>query len=1101
MKKFGIIGTLFVLILFVVFATQSTFKTVKENENDDLIRVALVNEDVGVVHKGVETNFAREFFTLLENDKQATYTTVTRSVAMLGLENNKYDVMIVATKDFSKNISEYDSKDQAAALLEYEVTKNSSRIQYLNSVNLVQMISAKLNQAAIELYTKEVMTALDNMKFNSINNLNLQQDYQKNFTKNVTAPVQQSMVQINNIMNQVNVNNAFVDDFGESVKRFKEMVANTNTKELLQLDTLKRFSEANQKNINSVIATNELIDKLNNLAKTDKATTLQDLYNLLLGNELSLQDIINQMKVDSLNLEIGAKDVENRALKEIVYPLDIYKKLKVEVEKEINSNNTYTFDVSKIDVSNIPVEDQEAYRQKAAEVYGNAVLNSDSFVNKILNSQVFITKILDEIQINQPLKVKDAIELEITNACNVLPYDIKTLPAGVDADEYAAAIRYCQLSEIQKDPSPIADEKIPYVGKVESTFTLDQYETFELKLAKTEDVSVTIINTSTLEEVTYTNKDTAPVISNATDTKIDYTITITTTKPYTYVDGTILPTTYPNFTPMNFEGVIKTYDDQNIKVKETKLSWDITVLDSSIRITSAQQLALDNYHTIQVLSKLYYGDTIKNVVDLADTNGFGTHTYFSDEKVDIEGVKKFRTILHPDNSLISRLEKRIDREELGKEIVMHMLDIYITEVTKQDELVKNYLKTVHEISNLGLNIGSIYNEDGSLKVITVADIVAHPEWYNSSATGTNASIIVRLIEKEVKVTSTVSKYKTFYDNFNTNYIPTIDKLDKDSKQVVTDLNETNQFAIQLNETQIELLKGIGDLDEQVNVQLKEIADVLAEMERLKALAGTATSEVESYQGLVDESKVAFDEITAENETFVDDFVSKYVASKIGGQENEAFYKKFAKPVETSIQNPLQDKNQIVPFFVIFLLSMFALIVAYFFSQMKFKAKADSELEHANTTKSIIETLSILVLASILIGALVSFVTVSLIEMDAKQTIPWIVLIMTTMLTLTVLYYFLLLNAKTIGLIMIAAMMVFYFITNGALGLLLVESSLLSTVQALNPLGLFETPLLQILSNDSIHLVQTMFIQFVVIIVAVVLTFVIHNRKPQLETTV
>lgn len=126
-----------------------------------LLDVALVNEDVGAVFGGEDLNLGRSFITQVENDADAHWWVVSRSVAEGGLADGRYQLMLVVPADFSAALASLDSAAPERVGITYQVNGDgNARIEALATGKGEDLV-ARLDQQLVDMY---VAAVLDNLR-------------------------------------------------------------------------------------------------------------------------------------------------------------------------------------------------------------------------------------------------------------------------------------------------------------------------------------------------------------------------------------------------------------------------------------------------------------------------------------------------------------------------------------------------------------------------------------------------------------------------------------------------------------------------------------------------------------------------------------------------------------------------------------------------------------------------------------------------------------------------------------------------------------------------------------------------------------------------
>jgi len=129
--------------------------------NTGSLPVAIVNEDKTVVYGGKELNIGDMLVENLQKNKQLQFNFVDERVALDGLENGTYYMVLVVPEDFSYNSTTLTSDNPQKMVLDYYVNPGTNYIASKFGESGVKSIKESINKTVINTYATTVYSKLN----------------------------------------------------------------------------------------------------------------------------------------------------------------------------------------------------------------------------------------------------------------------------------------------------------------------------------------------------------------------------------------------------------------------------------------------------------------------------------------------------------------------------------------------------------------------------------------------------------------------------------------------------------------------------------------------------------------------------------------------------------------------------------------------------------------------------------------------------------------------------------------------------------------------------------------------------------------------------
>jgi putative membrane protein len=129
--------------------------------NTGNLPVAIVNQDQAVIYNGKELNVGEQLVENLRQNDSLQFNFVDEQVALDGLENGTYYMVMVIPQDFSANSTTLSSDSPQKMQMQYYVNPGTNYIASKFGESAVKTIKESLNKTVIKTYATTVYSKLD----------------------------------------------------------------------------------------------------------------------------------------------------------------------------------------------------------------------------------------------------------------------------------------------------------------------------------------------------------------------------------------------------------------------------------------------------------------------------------------------------------------------------------------------------------------------------------------------------------------------------------------------------------------------------------------------------------------------------------------------------------------------------------------------------------------------------------------------------------------------------------------------------------------------------------------------------------------------------
>ena len=379
-RTFAILSSIIALVVMVVvFYGVMKPKTItvgnqeKKITNSD-VKIALVNEDTGVMYNGDDLRIGDILVNSLGQETNYKLETVSRAIAESGLEKGNYNVMIVLPSNFSRETLSLESDSPTQAIFQYKVKSDSQAITKQGE-QVVSEIKNIFNKNIIGIYFSSIIGNLQTAQTQVATSVGREKTVINKYQSNLITPLTDHSTQFKGL-------SGISDNLVKTYESFNKDLQNTNEAYKSIMDTDKTYDDQISKATKAQEARNEAL-------KT-REETLKKYEDFIKNSSVSEQ----LEKIKTAQTFINANQMDPTVLK------DTDDKIKA-LEDSLNSTlEMFTAINTKSDAA------IEKYKEKIDK----AVEDSLNKTKSDEKQQQTVVAVVDELKKSMLAKVTDAVK-------------------------------------------------------------------------------------------------------------------------------------------------------------------------------------------------------------------------------------------------------------------------------------------------------------------------------------------------------------------------------------------------------------------------------------------------------------------------------------------------------------------------------------------------------------------------------------------------------------------------------------------------------------------------------------------------------------------
>ena len=240
-RTFAILSSIIALVVMVVvFYGVMKPKTItvgnqeKKITNSD-VKIALVNEDTGVIYNGDDLRIGDILVNSLGQETSYKLETVSRAIAESGLEKGNYNVMIVLPSNFSRETLSLESDSPTQAIFQYKVKSDSQAITKQGE-QVVSEIKNLFNKNIIGIYFSSIIGNLQTAQTQVATSVGREKTVLNKYQSNLITPLTDHSTQFKGL-------SGISDNLVKTYESFNKDLQNTNEAYKSIMDTDKTYDD------------------------------------------------------------------------------------------------------------------------------------------------------------------------------------------------------------------------------------------------------------------------------------------------------------------------------------------------------------------------------------------------------------------------------------------------------------------------------------------------------------------------------------------------------------------------------------------------------------------------------------------------------------------------------------------------------------------------------------------------------------------------------------------------------------------------------------------------------------------------------------------
>lgn len=305
-RTFAILSSIIALVVMVVvFYGVMKPKTItvgnqeKKITNSD-VKIALVNEDTGVIYNGDDLRIGDILVNSLGQETNYKLETVSRAIAESGLEKGNYNVMIVLPSNFSRETLSLESDSPTQAIFQYKVKSDSQAITKQGE-QVVSEIKNLFNKNIIGIYFSSIIGNLQTAQTQVATSVGREKTVLNKYQSNLITPLTDHSTQFKGL-------SGISDNLVKTYESFNKDLQNTNEAYKSIMDTDKTYDKKIEDAKTSQNARNEALKTREETLKKYEDFIKNSSVSEQLENIKKAQAFINANQMDPTVL----KDTEDK---------------------------------------------------------------------------------------------------------------------------------------------------------------------------------------------------------------------------------------------------------------------------------------------------------------------------------------------------------------------------------------------------------------------------------------------------------------------------------------------------------------------------------------------------------------------------------------------------------------------------------------------------------------------------------------------------------------------------------------------------------------------------------------------------------------------
>lgn len=385
--------------LFMHFVGDNPMQAKEEGKGTRSI--AIVNEDLGTEDAESNLQLGREVPAILEDDSEYEWTVLSRSSAVNGLKDKKYDAVVYIPSNFTSNILSYDDTQPAKADFKYTVQTQLNAVNREKILRELNDAGSRVNKQMTSLYwnyvsqdMKKVRNEFDRILEKEIEFQSTMVSFYQPGSKTLSDELERQrdmLVQLQSTIQQADETSPQraqnLDQFEQNLASFVEYVERYKE---YQANQQKLLNEAQQQSILAINNGKESFAARQN----ESRKVFGEQSDLFQSNMSTINDLLkgNQASITSLNTERLEQAERQKEDMKVIHSdiIDAYQQTELNLIKEQIRNSRSILKQEDGGSNPIPIPESQFTEQFVEQIN-----ELDSINEEIGNINSLLTSILE----------------------------------------------------------------------------------------------------------------------------------------------------------------------------------------------------------------------------------------------------------------------------------------------------------------------------------------------------------------------------------------------------------------------------------------------------------------------------------------------------------------------------------------------------------------------------------------------------------------------------------------------------------------------------------------------------------------------------------
>lgn len=1149
MGKYKWQGLAFLLLIFILSLGLS-YLAFNENSIDrvetqeQVMSIALVNEDEGAVFNDERIVFGDEFANSINKDSNHEWYVVSRGVAESGYNRGSYDMVIIIPNDFSERSLSIHLEKPEPVTLQYKINATGHENVRAEAEKTAGNILNEFNKRLIDVYFASIIGNLQEAQDNISEIIDKEKQYTNEYRENIYSPLADYTNQFQTVQDYTEISKDSYRGLEDILESFQSHLAEeveNNKAFQTELQSVIRLKEEES------TITRNFSDFLDLFTSRMSASEVMGRLAVLEHENDLVQQQFHKPQDGTRTIASRASFIETR-FEQLVNDIHQFQK---ELEKKLHT------ELEEVVRNNLEVDFHESIEPAINELFYSL---DDNILEDVKAN-------IEDLPSLNPEDIIDAgLEGEtLRDILNVIEVTNKFIE---EAEDYNPTIR---------DQSKLLSEKIKDIKRnlardgitVTDTVRLPEYEDGEQVLA------VSVPEEYRLDEVILKFSDDQEV-NYGSNNRIELTNPpagpLTLTAKLRLIDSNA---EIDVFAPMKWtwavsqEGMEETEEDEQEREKESNASNanGNSGNGKENNDNNKEENLPDGENDDKDETEQNDEDEPTNEENNVSENENSGHTHILVEEEEIEEQIDEDEESGEENGDEdgggNESENPVDPPEepeptppIESETIIKTNNYLVQKVLSslvsnpKDELVEAAAIMVNDYYQLFSLYELYYGFDMSAE--DLPDIIDGTLGEAASTT----SLYFFIHEKEIndiledhivnKITESVTKdIQTSMEILEENveaYVGLVESTSNVSSSLVETITETSEHAKKLNEALAATLEELSNwretsqqlvedktvvLDQNQEVQTAVMAldtnyqplllasESLAEQARsnfdvannvydtFEAIDQQASLIQESGTNIVRQATDLANQLTEKalaDGAFAENFNEVLANSRVGDRPNENLYRFLANPVQTKNTGIITEGESFTAYFIVIILMIVTLFTAYVISTLHVRNKQQDVFEGDQTLIQSNQSITIITsIVGAVEGIVIGLISFYLLQLPFENMFTWVAVIL--FLTMAMLYVatYLLRQLKMTGMFILLALLSLYLLLTRTLGFQFENTTVVELLRTISPLQQVEALLSNMIESNVMPSIFTFILLVVLTAIGLVINlFVIQKNNVKEE---